>query len=185
MFVLAGMGVNSMFVFAGMGVNSMFVFGGMGVNSMFVFAGMGVNSMFVFAGMGVKSMFVFAGMGVNSMFVMLAAWRGTDVYLPTEERAGLMFADAGMSLAMTTAADFFIIILGAATQHRSLQIFCIYFGISVFFQYIYMVTFFAACVTLYAETEYKNQHGFTCHEVYPLSHAGRSSPVVLSLFVDY
>ena len=115
------------------------------------------------------------GMGVNSMFVMLAAWRGTDVFLPVEERTGLMFADAGMSMAITTIADFSTILIGVLTQYRTVQIFCVYVAVSVLFQYIYMLTFFAACVVLCGETEARNQHSVTtCTEVVPLGNAGRS-----------
>ena len=107
------------------------------------------------------------------MFVMLAAWRGTDIHLSLVERMGLMFADAGISLTMTTLVDVFVISLDGLTQYRGVKIFCIYFVACVFFQYIYQLTFFAACLVLCGEKESKNQHPLVCIEILPLEYAGR------------
>ena len=105
------------------------------------------------------------------MFIMIAAWRQTDVHKKTKDRMSESFADAAMSITITSITDALAFGIGAITYFRSVRIFCMYTGVAVLFDYAYQITFFAACMALMGYREEKNLHAMTCRKVLPAEDA--------------
>ena len=114
-----------------------------------------------------------AGIGVDDMFVMLAAWRQTDFRLSVEERMGKAFSEAALSITITSLTDVLSIGIGAITKFRSVRIFSAYTATALLFDYLYQITFFAACMVITGHREKSNRHSVACMKTVPKSLAGR------------
>lgn len=95
--------------------------------------------------------FLLMGLGVDDVFVMMACWRKieeTHTHETIPRRMGLMLQKAGVSITVTSLTDIVAFFVGASTVLPSLQSFCIYAAIGVFFTYVFVTTFFVAIFTL-------------------------------------
>ncbi|XP_023215985.1 patched domain-containing protein 3-like [Centruroides sculpturatus] len=124
-----------------------------------------------FIGINMAAPFLMLGIGMDDTFVMLAAWRRTNVKKSVEERLGETFAEAGVSITITSITNFLSFCIGIATPFPSVRIFCTYTAMATFFTYLYHVTFFGGCMAISGFAEKRNLHAMACIPILPLSQA--------------
>lgn len=111
----------------------------------------------------------FTGIGIDDTFVMLAAWRRTPVKLSVPERMGHMMSEAAVSITITSVTDMISFWMGIISPFPSVRIFCTYSALAVTFTYLWHITFFAGCMSLFGYFEQRNLHGIFGCEVKPVS----------------
>ncbi|XP_048418232.2 patched domain-containing protein 3-like [Stegostoma tigrinum] len=109
--------------------------------------------------------FLILGIGVDDMFVMLASWQKTKVTDEVEDRLADTYAEAAVSVTITTLTDVLAFYIGIMTPFRSVQSFCVYTGTTVLFCFIYNITFFGAVLALNGRREASNRHWLTFRKV--------------------
>ncbi|KAI1292848.1 Patched domain-containing protein 3 [Halotydeus destructor] len=120
-------------------------------------------------GINLAAPFLMLGVGMDDAFVLLAAWRRTSPSLSVSERLGHTYAEAAVSITITSITNFISFMIGTITPFPSVRIFCIYTSVAVLFTYIYHVTFFGGCMALFGHAEKRNLHGLICVPVMPKS----------------
>ena len=65
---------------------------------------------------------------MDDMFVLLAAWRRTRIQDDVEKRLGDTYAEAAVSITITSITDMISFFIGVTTPFPSVQIFCLYTG---------------------------------------------------------
>ena len=110
-------------------------------------------------------MFMIAGIGVDDMFIMISAWRQTSVQESTKERIKESFQEAALSITLTSITDVVAFGIGSISDFYSIRLMCIFAAVSVVFAYVYMITFFAACMVIIGYREEQNRHAVTFRKV--------------------
>lgn len=128
-----------------------------------------------FIGINMASPFLMLGIGIDDTFVMLAAWRRGRIQDSVAQRMGNTYADAAVSITITSITDMISFFIGAITPFPSVQIFCLYTGTAVFVTYLWHVTFFGGCMALAGHMEKAQRHGVTCRTIKSLSEAENDS----------
>ncbi|XP_059497119.1 patched domain-containing protein 3-like, partial [Stegostoma tigrinum] len=105
------------------------------------------------------------GIGVDDMFVMLASWQKTKVTDKVEDRLADTYAEAAVSVTITTLTYALTFYIGIMTPFQSVQSFCVYTGTTVLFCFIYNITFFGAVLALNGRREASNRHWLTFRKV--------------------
>ena len=109
-----------------------------------------------------------AGIGVDDMFIMISAWRQTSVQESTKERIKESFQEAALSITLTSITDvvaFAIGMIGSISYFYSIRLMCIFATVSVVFAYVYIITFFTACMVIIGYREEQNRHAVTFRKV--------------------
>ncbi|KAJ8878629.1 hypothetical protein PR048_019212 [Dryococelus australis] len=106
---------------------------------------------------------------------MLAAWRRSSIKLDVPERMAQMLSEAAVSITITSFTDMISFFIGIISPFPSVRIFCAYSGFSVFFTFLWHITFFAACVAVAGYAEQKNLHSVACVKVQPVSCSDKRS----------
>ncbi|XP_028822268.1 patched domain-containing protein 3-like [Denticeps clupeoides] len=127
----------------------------------------------------VNSPFLILGIGVDDMFIMISNWQQTAVSDPVPKRMADTYKEAAMSITITTVTDIIGFYVGLMTDFRSVQAFCLYTSTSIFFCYLYNVTFFGAFLALNGRREGSNRHWLTCAKVPTERPAGSSATFAL------
>nr|XP_056713094.1 patched domain-containing protein 3-like [Euleptes europaea] len=109
--------------------------------------------------------FLILGVGVDDMFIMVSCWQKTKVKDTVQDRMADTYAEAAVSVTITTLTDVLAFYIGTATAFPSIQSFCIYTGTSFMFCYIYNLTFFGAILALNGRREESNRHWLTFMKV--------------------
>ncbi|XP_075684383.1 patched domain-containing protein 3-like [Rhinoderma darwinii] len=109
--------------------------------------------------------FLILGVGVDDMFIMISSWQQTKVKSKVEERMAETYAEAAVSITITTLTDVLAFYIGILTSFQSVQSFCIYTGTAILFCFLYNVTFFGAFLALNGRREESNRHWFICKKV--------------------
>lgn len=123
-----------------------------------------------FISLNMASPFLLLGIGIDDTFVLLSSWRRSSVHATVPERMGRSYADAAVSITVTSATNFLSFMVGAITPFPCVRIFCLYTGISVAFIYVWHCTLFGAMLAYSGYAEAKNKHGlFPCVTATPRS----------------
>ncbi|KAF2366096.1 Protein patched/dispatched [Trinorchestia longiramus] len=115
-----------------------------------------------FIGINMAAPFLMLGIGIDDTFVMLAAWRRSRLQDSVPVRLANTFADAAVSITITSLTDMISFFIGAITPFPSVQIFCIYTGMAVFMTYLWHITLFGAVLALSGYAEQKQLHNLAC-----------------------
>ncbi|KAM4027413.1 patched domain-containing protein 3-like [Anomaloglossus baeobatrachus] len=119
--------------------------------------------------------FLILGVGVDDMFIMISSWQQTKVNNKVEERMAETYAEAAVSITITTLTDVLAFYIGILTSFQSVQSFCIYTGTAILFCFLYNVTCFGAFLALNGRREESNRHWFICKKVAKEKDHSRSS----------
>ncbi|RXG59843.1 Patched domain-containing protein 3 [Armadillidium vulgare] len=125
-----------------------------------------------FIGINMAAPFLMLGIGIDDSFVMLAAWRRTRIQDPVPERLAQTYAEAAVSITITSLTDMISFFIGVITPFPSVQIFCIYTGTAVFVTYIWHITFFGGCLAVAGYAEKNQKHSLLCVKVKSKSESG-------------
>ncbi|XP_025957363.2 patched domain-containing protein 3 isoform X2 [Dromaius novaehollandiae] len=111
--------------------------------------------------------FLILGVGVDDMFIMIACWEKSarENKKDTKARMAKTYAEAAVSVTITTLTDVLAFFIGTWTAFPSVRSFCLYTGTAFIFCYIYTMTFFGAILVLNHKREERNQHWLTCMPV--------------------
>lgn len=90
-----------------------------------------------------------------------------------------MMSEAAVSITITSLTGMISFLIGIFSQFPSVQIFCFYSAMSVAFTYLWHITFFAACMSVFGHFEHRNLHYLGC-EVKPVSVAIKGESKLLS-----
>ncbi|KAJ1100168.1 hypothetical protein NDU88_005255 [Pleurodeles waltl] len=122
-----------------------------------------------------NSPFLILGVGVDDMFIMIAGWQQTKVKDSVEDRMAHTYADAAVSITITTLTTALAFYIGIMTSFQSVKSFCIYTGTAIMFCYLFNITCFGAFLALNGKREKSNRHWLSCKKVEEVPQAGRSS----------
>ncbi|XP_060104322.1 patched domain-containing protein 3-like [Heteronotia binoei] len=109
--------------------------------------------------------FLILGVGVDDMFILVSCWQKTKVKDAVKDRMADTYAEAAVSVTITTLTDVLAFYIGIATSFPSIQSFCIYTGTAFIFCYIYNLTFLGAVLALNGRREESNRHWLTFMKV--------------------
>ncbi|XP_038654127.1 patched domain-containing protein 3-like [Scyliorhinus canicula] len=109
--------------------------------------------------------FLILGIGVDDMFIMLSSWQKTKVKDKVGDRLAQTYAEAAVSITITTLTDVLAFYIGILTPFRSVQSFCVYTGTTILFCFLYNITFFGAVLALNGRREASNRHWLTFRKV--------------------
>jgi predicted RND superfamily exporter protein len=98
------------------------------------------------------------GIGIDDTFVMLASWRRTSPHDPVPKRMGETYAEAAVSITITSITDMLSFWVGVITPFPCVQIFSIYSGAAVVATYIWHIFFFGGAIALSGYHEADNRH---------------------------
>ncbi|KAH0627544.1 hypothetical protein JD844_003355 [Phrynosoma platyrhinos] len=109
--------------------------------------------------------FLILGVGIDDMFIMVSCWQHTKVKDSVKNRMADTYAEAAVSITITTLTDVLAFYIGIATSFPSVQSFCIYTGTAFVFCYLYNLTFLGAVLALNGRREEGNRHWLTFQKV--------------------
>ncbi|XP_053569875.1 patched domain-containing protein 3 [Bombina bombina] len=119
--------------------------------------------------------FLILGVGVDDMFIMISNWQHTKVKSKVEERMADTYAEAAVSVTITTLTDVLAFYIGIMTSFQSVKSFCIYTGTAILFCFFYNITCFGAFLALNGRREESNRHWMICTEMKDHADSERSS----------
>lgn len=136
------------------------------------FSGCGLASlMFPYSPFHTSLFFIIMGLGVDDIFVISTCLKKTTANhknLTLPEKFGKTLAKAGTSITITSLTDIIAFLVGATTMLPSLQSFCIFAALCIFINYVFVVTFFVACLVIDEKRISQNRNGlfpWVKHEV--------------------
>ncbi|XP_066483677.1 patched domain-containing protein 3-like [Tiliqua scincoides] len=109
--------------------------------------------------------FLILGVGVDDMFILVSCWQQTKVKDSVKDRMADTYAEAAVSVTITTLTDVLAFYIGIATSFQSVRSFCIYTGTAFIFCYLYNLTFLGAILALNGRREESNRHWLTFMKV--------------------
>jgi len=99
------------------------------------------------------------GIGIDDTFVILASWRQTNPLDPVSKRLAHCYAEAGVSITITSLTDMLSFFIGILTPIPSIQIFSAYAGTSVAWIFFMQIFLFGGILAISGAQEARNMHG--------------------------
>lgn len=123
--------------------------------------------------------FLIIGIGINDMFIILSGYAETvgDHVMSLEKRIERTMMTSGLSITITSLTDIITFLIGYSSIYTTIQNFCVFTGIAVFFCYFNQLTILTPCLVLHQRRVDQNQHSYTCKPTRPrdqLKKEGRS-----------
>ncbi|XP_038613440.1 patched domain-containing protein 1 [Tachyglossus aculeatus] len=111
--------------------------------------------------------FVMLGHGLYGTFEMLSSWRKTREDQHVKERTAAVYADSMLSYSLTTAMYLVTFGIGASpfTNIEAARMFCCTSCIAIFFNYLYVLSFYGSSLAFAGYLESNHQHGVFCRKV--------------------
>ncbi|VDM51870.1 unnamed protein product [Angiostrongylus costaricensis] len=109
--------------------------------------------------------FIILSVGVDNVFILLSAWRSTPSQASLEQRMKKTFADAGVSITVTSLTDIISFGVGCTTPFPSVQMFCTYALTAMVFTYVYQLTFLAGIMVYTNRREMDGRHCLTFRKI--------------------
>ncbi|XP_067131622.1 patched domain-containing protein 3-like [Centruroides vittatus] len=106
--------------------------------------------------------FLILGVGVDDGFTLIAAWRRTDVKASVPNRMKETYAEAAVSITITSLTNLLAYCMGFVTPYKCIHIFSAYAALSILFDYIYQLLFFGGLMALDGYRERYNLHAIFC-----------------------
>ncbi|XP_023229392.1 patched domain-containing protein 3-like [Centruroides sculpturatus] len=103
-----------------------------------------------------------SGIGVDDAFILIAAWRRTDVNASVPDRMKEAYAEAAVSITITSLTNFLAFCMGFVTPYKVIHIFCAYAALAIVFDYIYQLFFFGGLMALDGYREKNKMHSVFC-----------------------
>jgi predicted RND superfamily exporter protein len=106
--------------------------------------------------------FLVIGIGIDDMFIMYSSYLHTynnrNKSLKSTKNDVIMhtLAKSGVSITITSLTDLIAFLVGVTTDFKSVQIFCLYAGVSILFCYLYQIFFFAGFLCIHLERIERN-----------------------------
>ncbi|XP_048366450.1 patched domain-containing protein 3-like [Sphaerodactylus townsendi] len=122
-----------------------------------------------------NALFLILGVAIVDMSIMVSCWQKTKVKDEVKDRMADTYAEAAVSVTITTLTGILAFYVASATSFPSIQLFCIYTGTAFIFCYIYNLTFLGAILTLNGRREESNRHWLTCMKVSTETQESRGS----------
>ncbi|XP_023229415.1 patched domain-containing protein 3-like isoform X2 [Centruroides sculpturatus] len=107
-------------------------------------------------------LFLTLGIGIDDAFILIAAWRRTDVDDSVPDRMKDSFAEAAVSITITSLTNFLAFCVGFLTPYNCIRIFCTHAALSILFDYIFQLFFFGGLMALDGYREKNKLHSIFC-----------------------
>ncbi|XP_023229399.1 patched domain-containing protein 3-like isoform X2 [Centruroides sculpturatus] len=115
-----------------------------------------------YAAINVMVFFLILGVGVDDGFILIAAWRRTDVNASVPHRMKEAYAEAAVSITITSLTNLLAYCMGFVTPYKMIHIFSAYAALSIVFDYIYQLLFFGGLMALDGYREKYKLHAIFC-----------------------
>ncbi|XP_041437747.1 patched domain-containing protein 1 isoform X2 [Xenopus laevis] len=111
--------------------------------------------------------FIMLGHGLYGTFEMLSSWRKTREDQHVKDRIAVVYADTMISFTLTTAMYLVTFGIGASpfTNIEAARIFCRHSCIAIFFNYLYVLSFYGSSLVFTGYIENNYQHSIFCRRV--------------------
>ena len=115
---------------------------------------------FPWQAINVVVVFLLIGIGMDGVFLMLSAWSRSElVSRDLVTRMSITYSDASISLTITSLTNVLSFLVGATVPgFPCVQIFCVYAGLSLMFNYFWILTLFGAFLAISGHMEHSNRH---------------------------
>ncbi|XP_067131616.1 patched domain-containing protein 3-like [Centruroides vittatus] len=100
--------------------------------------------------------------GIDDAFILIAAWRRTDVNASVPDRMKDAYAEAAVSITITSLTNLLAFCIGFVTPYKCIHIFSAYSALAIVFDYIFQLLFFGGLMTLDGYIEKIDLHSFFC-----------------------
>jgi patched domain-containing protein len=98
--------------------------------------------------------FILIGIGIDDMFVLVDSYGQTDASLPVPKRIQKTLQHAGRAISFTSISDALAFLVTIFSPLPALSNFAIYAFVTIIINYIYMITFFTAFLTVDSWRQY-------------------------------
>ncbi|XP_023229411.1 patched domain-containing protein 3-like [Centruroides sculpturatus] len=115
-----------------------------------------------YAAANVMIFFLILGVGVDDGFILIAAWRRTDVKASIPHRMKDAYAEAAVSITITSLTNLLAFCMGFVTPYKGIHIFSAYAALAILFDYIYQLLFFGGLMALDGYREKYKLHAMFC-----------------------
>ncbi|XP_023226009.1 patched domain-containing protein 3-like [Centruroides sculpturatus] len=115
-----------------------------------------------YATLNIVIIFLMLGIGVDDSFILIASWRRTDVNDPVPNRMKEAYAEAAVSITITSLTNLLAFSMGFITPYKCIHIFSAYAALAIVFDYIYQLFFFGGLMALDGYREKYELHSVFC-----------------------
>ncbi|XP_067131617.1 patched domain-containing protein 3-like [Centruroides vittatus] len=118
-----------------------------------------------YASANVMIFFLVLGVGVDDGFILIAAWRRTDVNFSVPDRMKEAYAEAAVSITITSLTNLLALCMRFITPYKSIHIFSAYAAVAIMFDYIYQLLFFGGLMAIDGYREKHKLHSIFCWQI--------------------